>query len=335
MTMHVGLIGGGNISDTHGRAALSIPGMSVAAVYGDNREKAAAMAHRFDAVACDTLDAFLAHRPMDLVAIGSPSGLHADQGIAAAAHDLHVLVEKPIDITLEKADALISAADAAGVTLGVFFQDRFKPDVCRLKHLVDGGRLGRPLFVDARVPWYRPPEYYAASRWRGTWALDGGGALMNQGIHTVDLLVWLFGEVVEVQAAVGAQLHRIEVEDTALALLRFACGAMGVIAATTAASPGYPRWLQVSGTEGTAILEHDRLARVDVLRPGPDAVVSAADPGSASASSPVVADIGPHRAVFEDFLSAIREKRLPRCDGREGRRSVALVRAIYEAAAHR
>jgi UDP-N-acetyl-2-amino-2-deoxyglucuronate dehydrogenase len=335
VTVHVGLIGGGNISDTHGRAALSVPGVSVSAVYGDNREKAAAMAHRFHAAAYDTRDAFLAHRPMDLVAIGSPSGLHADQGIRAAARGLHVLVEKPIDITLEKADALISAADAAGVTLGVFFQDRFKPDVSRLKGLLDGLRLGRPLFVVASVPWYRPPEYYSASRWRGTWALDGGGALMNQAIHTLDLLVWLLGDVVDVQATVGTQLHRIEVEDTALALLRFACGAVGVIAATTAAYPGYPRRIHITGTEGSAVLEHDRLARVDVLSPGPDAAVSALDAESASASSPVVADIGPHRAVIEDFLSAIRERRSPRCDGRDARRSVALVRAIYDAASGR
>lgn len=334
----MGLIGGGNISETHARAAVAIPGVRIAAVCGRNQDKVRALAARHGATPYDTLEALLAHRPIDLVAIGSPSGLHAEHGIAAAERGLHVLVEKPIDITLERTDALIAAAEAAGVSLGVFFQDRFKPDICRLKALLDAGRLGRPLFVDARVPWYRPPEYYSASRWRGTWALDGGGALMNQGIHTVDLLVWLFGDVVRLQAVTATSLHRIEVEDTALALLEFASGAVGVLAVTTAAYPGYSRHIQVTGTEGSAVLEQDRLAqdrlaRVDVLKPG--AVVAVTEAPSASASSPAVADIGPHRAVFEDFLSAIREKRAPRCDGREARRSVALVRAIYEAAALR
>lgn len=335
MTVHVGLIGGGNISETHGRAALEIPGVSVAAVWGGNREKAAALALRFGAAQYDTLDAFLSHRPMDLVAIGSPSGLHADHAVAAARGGLHVLVEKPIDVALERADALIAAADAADVALGVFYQDRFKPGVCRLKAIVDEGRLGRPLIVEARLPWYRPPEYYSASRWRGTRALDGGGALMNQGIHTVDLLLWLLGDVAEVQAVTATQLHRIEVEDTALATLRFRNGAVGTLFATTAAYPGYPRQIQVTGTLGSAALEQDELVRFESAVPGADSAASPAAAVGASASSPVVADVGPHRAVLEDFLSAIRERRPPRCDGRDARRSLALVRAIYDAAESR
>ncbi len=309
--------------------------MRVAAVYGDNRAKAAALAGRHGAAACDEFDAFLAHRPMELVAIGSPSGLHAAQGIAAARRGLHVLVEKPLDITVEAADALIAAAGQAGVRLGVFFQDRFKPDIVSLKRIIDEGRLGRLLFVDARVPWYRPPEYYGSSRWRGTWALDGGGALMNQGIHTVDLVLWLAGDVARVQAIAKAALHNIEVEDTAAALLEFESGAVGVLAATTAAYPGYARRIQVTGTEGSAVIENDRLVSLDLGNPGSERVEPAADVKQASAASPVVADAGPHRAVFEDFLQAIETGRPPRCDGREARRSVALVRAIYDAARHR
>jgi predicted dehydrogenase len=333
--MHVGIVGAGNISETHARAAAAIPGVRIAAVYGDNRAKAAALAGQHGAAACDDFDAFLAHRPMELVAIGSPSGLHAAQGIAAARRGLHVLVEKPIDITVEAADALIAAAEQSGVRLGVFFQDRFKPDIVRLKRIVDEGRLGRLLFVDARVPWYRPPEYYGSSRWRGTWALDGGGALMNQGIHTVDLLLWLAGDVDRVQAVAKAALHDIEVEDTAAALLEFRSGAVGVLAATTATYPGYARRIQVTGTEGTAVIENDRLVCLDFKNPGDERVEPAAEGRQASAASPVVADIGPHRAVFEDFLQAIEAGRTPRCDGREARRSVALVCAIYGAAQHR
>ena len=158
---------------------------------------------------------------------------------------------------------------------------------------------------------------------------------MNQGIHTVDLLLWLAGDVARVQAIAKAALHDIEVEDTAAALLEFESGAVGVLAATTAAYPGYARRIQVTGTEGTAVIENDRLVSLDLRVPGDETVEPSADVKQASAGSPVVADAGPHRAVFEDFLQAIETGRPPRCDGREARRSVALVRAIYDAARHR
>ena len=174
--MRVGLIGGGNISATHARAAEAIPGVEIVAIYGSNPKKVAALAGARHAVAYSDFEKFLAHRPMDFVAIGSPSGLHAEHGIAAARRGLHVLVEKPIDIHTARADALIAEADKAGVKLGVFFQDRFKPDLIHLKQWLDSGSLGKVHLVDARVKWYRPPEYYTNSRWRGTWALDGGGA---------------------------------------------------------------------------------------------------------------------------------------------------------------
>ena len=208
MAFRLGILGAGSISDTHARAAAAIPEVAIAAVHGGNLARAQRLASTYGATACATLDEFLAI-PMDAVAIGSPSGLHAEQGIRAAERGLHVLVEKPIDITPERADALIAATDRAGVRLGVFFQDRVQPDIRRLHDLVTGGRLGKPLLASARVKWYRPPEYYAQSRWRGTWALDGGGALMNQGIHTVDLLQWVFGPVARVAAKTRTALHEI------------------------------------------------------------------------------------------------------------------------------
>src|SRR5437868_11257910 len=212
--MHIGLIGSGNISGTHARAA-STAGVTLAAVYGRSKDRVAGLAMKHGARGYTDIDRFLDHRPMDFVAIGTPSGLHADHGIAAARRGLHVLVEKPIDVTTARADALIAEASRAAVTLGVIFQDRLKPDVRRMKALVDHGRLGAPILADARVKWYRPPSYYAGSRWRGTRALDGGGALMNQGVHTVDLLLWLFGPVRRVAARTATALHAIEVEDTA------------------------------------------------------------------------------------------------------------------------
>ena len=331
MTVHVGILGAGNISETHARAAAALDDVEVVAVHGGNPERADRLAAAFHARAYADLDVFLSHRPMDLVAIGSPSGLHAEQGIRAAERGLHVLTEKPIDVSIERADALIAATDRAGVKLGVFFQDRAQPDIVRLHDAVRSGRLGRPLLVSARVKWYRPPEYYGQSRWRGTWALDGGGALMNQGIHTVDLLQWIFGSVSRVAARTKTALHRVEVEDTAIALLEFENGAIGTLEATTAAYPGYKRRVELTGTEGTLVLEHDRLVTADLRQPADDLVEGAAVDQNLSASSPVVSDARGHQRVLEDFIDAIRTGREPRCSGREGRRSVALVTAIYEA----
>ncbi len=330
MPTHIGLIGGGNISGTHARAARAIAGVEIAAIYGTNADKVNALCHEHGGTPYLDFQAFLAHRPMDLVAIGSPSGLHAAQGIAAAQRGLHVLTEKPIDITTRRADELIAATDRAGVKLGVMFQDRVKPAIRELREWIGTGVVGRPLLADARVKWYRPPEYYSGSRWRGTVALDGGGALINQAVHTVDLLLWLLGDVVRVQSRTSTALHAIEAEDTAIAILEFASGALGVIQATTAAFPGYPRRLEINGTEGTVILEHDRILAADLRHPQ---AISSAHPSdeNQSASSALVSDARGHQALLEDFLHAIERNTTPVCDGRDGRRSIALVEAIYRA----
>jgi predicted dehydrogenase len=340
MPFHIGLIGGGNITETHARAARAIPSVEIAAIHGTNAEKIGRLCREFGGTPYENFDAFLNHRPMDLVILGSPSGLHAEQGIAAARHDLHVLTEKPLEISTTRADALIAAAKAAGVHLGVLFQDRTKPHVRQLKRWLDQNLFGKILFVDARVKWYRPPEYYSTSRWRGTLALDGGGALINQGVHTIDLLLWLLGDVARVQARTATLLHKIEAEDTAVATFEFASGALGVFHATTAAYPGYPRRVEISGTQGTVILEHDRVISAN-LRNSPAAETIAKDLAALnelakdenqSASSASVSDFRGHQAVLEDFLAAIQQNRAPACDGIEGRRSIALVEAIYRAA---
>ncbi len=330
MPIHIGLIGGGNITQTHARAALAIPGLEITAIYGTNSESVAHLCREHGGKPYQDFDAFLSHRPMNLVIIGSPSGLHATHGIAAARLGLHVLTEKPMDISTKRAEALIEAAKHSGVKLGVIFQDRLKPGIRQLKRWLDQGLLGKPLFVDARVKWYRPPEYYANSRWRGTLALDGGGALINQGVHTVDLLLWLLGDVVSVQSRIATKLHAIEAEDTAVAILEFTSGALGILHVTTAAYPGYPRRVEISGSKGTVILEHDRIVAAD-LRHTPEASSTVSADQNQSASSAVVSDFRGHQAVLEDFLEAIQQNRAPACDGAEGRRSIALVEAIYRA----
>ncbi|MDA2939143.1 Gfo/Idh/MocA family oxidoreductase [Acidobacteria bacterium AH-259-A15] len=330
MTKHIGILGGGNISETHLRAAREIDGLEVSAVCGQNQDKVKRLGEMCQAAVYSDLEAFLQHRPMDMVAIGSPSGLHAEQGIAAARKGLHALVEKPIDVSTERADSLIAECEKAGVKLGVFFQDRVAPDIVRLKELIQSGRLGNPLLVSAHVRWHRPAEYYHDSRWRGTWALDGGGALMNQGVHTVDLLLWLLGSVRRVYARTATLLHDIEVEDTAVVTLEFATGTLGILEAATSAYPGYPRRLVLTGAAGTAVLEHDQLMATDLLsRREEDAEVGERSQ-NASASSPVVSDVRGHGKIMEDFLDAIQNDRAPICDGREGRKSVELVQAIYQ-----
>jgi predicted dehydrogenase len=331
MPRHVGLIGGGNISETHARAALAIPDVAIAAIYGTNMQNIERLARDNGGKAFVDYNAFLAHRPMDLVMIGSPSGLHAQQGIDAAHRGIHVLTEKPIDITVARADELIAATRQANVKLGVMFQDRVKPDIRRLKHWVDSRALGKILFVDARVKWYRPPEYYGKSKWRGTLALDGGGALMNQGVHTVDLLLWVLGDVARVQSRTATALHPIESEDTAAAILEFGSGALGTLHATTAAYPGYQRRVEITGTEGTVILEHDRIIATDLRNQPVVAEHEAPKDTNLSASSAAVTDIRGHQAILEDFLRAIDTDGTPICDGIEGRKSVALIEAIYRA----
>jgi len=301
--LRIGLIGAGGISATHARAARGIAGVEIVAVHGANRDKAAALAREFGGVPRDTLDEFF-DTPMDIVAIGSPSGLHAEQAIAAARRGIHILVEKPVDVTTARIDALVAEADRARVKVGVFFQERMAPELATLKKQMGDGALGTPLFISGRLDWYRPPEYYSGSRWRGTRTLDGGGALMNQGIHTVDVMLWLFGDATRVMGRAATRLHEIEVEDTAAALIEFANGAFGTLHATTAAAPGFPRRLTVTGTKGSVVHE-------EPARPA------------------AVADATRHQRVFEDFIHAIETNGTPACDAREGRRSVAVVEAVY------
>lgn len=329
MAYRVGIVGGGNISVTHARAAAEAAGAEVVAVWGHNRDKGAQLAEQFGASAHATVEELLVQAKPDVVLIGSPSGVHAEHAIAAARQGCHVLVEKPLEITTERVDRIIEECDRAGVQLGVFFQDRTAPDIAWLKRMLEAGALGRVHLAAASVRWYRPPEYYGGSKWRGTWALDGGGALMNQGIHTVDLLLWLLGDVERLYAQTRTAVHDIEVEDTVAACLEFAGGGVATLEAATSAYPGFPRTITLSGSEGTVVLEHDRIRSVDLRTPPPEPAPGALGTQNASSSSPVVSDVSGHRRVVEDFLRSIDTGTRPLCDGRDGRRSVRLVEAIY------
>jgi len=281
------------------------------------------------------LDQLLARPDVDVVCVCVPSGLHAEIGVRAAQAGKHLVVEKPIDVTLAAADRLIEAARAAGVALTVISQHRFDPGLIELKRLLGDGALGRLVLAEASTKWYRTQAYYDSAAWRGTWAMDGG-SLMNQGIHYVDLLRWCMGPVTAVTAVCATQAHQVEVEDTALAIVRFGSGAVGTILSSTAAYPGFPQRLEITGTDGTVIVEDGRIVRRAFGPNAEAAEAGAAGPEGAArlgaAADPAAIEVASHAAQIADLLAAVEEGRPPAVDGQAGRDALEIVRAVYESA---
>lgn len=328
------IVGCGMIAEYHARAIAEIPEARLLAVQSRNAENAgkiAAMAVGECAI-YDTVEGLLDHPGVDVVSICTPSGAHLEPAILAASAGKHVVVEKPLEITLPRCDAIIDACDAAGVRLCTIFPSRFAAANQALKAAVGAGRFGRLTLGSAYVKWWRAQEYYDSGGWRGTWKLDGGGALMNQAIHNVDLLQWLMGPVDQITAMTATLAHeRIEVEDTAVAALTFRSGALGVIEAATSAFPGLAKRIELHGTAGSARVEQDDItlwefaARVDSDR---DVIIKSTDANSGAADPRGIKHDG-HREQLADFLEAIDEGRPALVDGREGRKAVEIIRAIY------
>jgi len=331
--LRFGVIGVGTIGATHAEALLGAEHAELAAVCDTSRERATAFAAKFGCRAAASLDELLADPGIDAVSIATPSGLHAECAIPAAQAGKHILCEKPLEITVERCDAILKAAEAAGVTLACVFNNRFFDASRAAKAAILAGRFGDPVLVSAAVRWHRDPEYYR-SAWRGTWALDGGGALMNQGIHAADLLRFFNGDVVEVMGFAGRRAHpAIEVEDTLSAVLKFANGSMGCIETSTACAPGFARRIEFSGNRGSFILVDDRLERWEPgdARPEDDEIRrigAAGHPVGGRGQGPAV-DCEMHRRQFDDLALAVRDHRPPAVPGIEGRRTVAMVCAIY------
>lgn len=326
-----GIVGGGLIGKVHAEAISAIPGATVVAVWGRNEARAHELATKYGAAAYTDYAKFLAHPGLAIVNVCSPSGVHLDHGQAAAEAGKHVLVEKPLEITLERADALIAACENAGVKLGVIFQSRFLPAVQKIKAAVEAGKLGKLILGDAYVKWYRAPEYYGADSWHGTQALDGGGALINQAIHTIDLLRWIMGPVDKAFAMKKALRYpHIEGEDTLIGNLEFQNGALGVVEATTSVKPGFKRRLEISGERGTIILDGDAISVWDIE--GEQASDEAAEQITDGSSNPAAISTEGHRRQIEDMLHAVLENREPIVNGHEGRKSLEVVTALYQAA---
>lgn len=334
MSVKFGIVGVGNIAGFHARAIEMVEGAELVACFARSRENGENFARENNCDYASTLQELLSRDDIDAIAITTPSGTHAEIGSLAAQSGKHVLCEKPIDISVEKIDELIAACERSGVLLGAIFQSRFGPGAQALKHAVEQNRFGKLAQCSAYIPWFRSKEYYASAGWRGTWALDGGGALMNQGIHAIDLLLWIAGDVFEVSARCDTRLHPIEVEDNAVAWLRFKNGSLGVVQGSTACYPGESKRVEIKGERGSVSLIDDVPAfwQFDETR-AEDAGVLALQQSAqigGGGSDPKAISIEGHRAQYEDFVGAITEKREPAIPGSEGRRAVQLIRAIYD-----
>jgi UDP-N-acetyl-2-amino-2-deoxyglucuronate dehydrogenase len=345
-TYGFGIVGCGVIAPTHVRAIEALPRARLVGVADIDQAKAERLADQEQVTAFADLGAMLADPTVDVVTVCVPSGLHAQVGIEAANAGKHLIVEKPIDVSLDAADRLLAAVGDAGVTMTVISQHRFSPGHQYLRGLVGSGALGRPVLGEAIVKWYRSQGYYDSAAWRGTWALDGGGAVMNQGVHYVDLLRWIMGPVTSITAVCSTRAHTgIEVEDVALATVRFESGAVGLIEASTAVFPGFAARLEVTGTLGTVIVEDGVVISEELMgarevgdygarapAPASEAAPAAPPADPAAAADPAALSQSGHVAQFADFIDAIDRGRPPAVTGMEARTTLALVLALYAAA---
>ncbi len=327
----VGIVGAGGIGTIHADVLREVEGARLVAVAEPREEAGRKLASEHGAEWHPDMQILLDRRDVDVVILGTPSGMHPDQAVQAASAGKHVVTEKPLAITLEGADRMVKAARDAGVSLSCIFQNRFHRDALKLKRAVDAGLLGRPVMANAFVHWHRDQGYYdAAGGWRGTYRLDGGGALMNQSIHTIDLLQWVMGPVESLSAYTGTLAHEIEAEDTASAALRFGSGALGCIQGMTSAHTNRPVRLEVLGDEGAATLEGSRLTVWEPSRE--EEVLSAHD--LESTLDPVEgepwwkAHVMQMRLIFE----ALREGEEPPVPGHEARKPLEIVLAVYHSA---
>lgn len=331
------IIGCGMIAKFHARAIAEMKGSKLVACHSRALEKAAEFTSQFGGTPYSDLQKMLSDPAVDIVTICTPSGAHLEPAIAAARAGKHVLVEKPLEITTARCDKLIEACDRAGVRLGTIFPSRFHRSAQLLKNAVDAGRFGSIALAAAYVKWYRTQQYYDSGMWRGTWKLDGGGALMNQAIHSVDLLLWLMGPVKSLSAMTALRAHeRIEVEDAAVASLEFESGALGSIEATTAAYPGSLKRIEIAGSTGYATLEEEALIKWDFAKTlkADEKIKEGMKTNSTGggASDPAAIGHKAHQSLFEDFVKSLKKGTPNLIDGLEGRKSVELINAIYRSA---
>jgi predicted dehydrogenase len=347
-----GLVGCGTISSTHADALNSLPNAILTACCDIDEQKA----HQFGNdrnISTEhihsNLESLLRDREVEAVTVCTPSGIHTDIAIQALRAGKAVIVEKPMDVSIEACDRLIAVQKETGLPFAVISQHRFDPASLKTKQLLDQNAIGNLFLVEAQIKWHRTQEYYDSGNWRGAWDLDGGGALMNQGVHTVDLMRWMAGPVKSVYAVAKNAIHdRIEVEDVVCATLSFENGAIGNLVASTAVFPGFPATLSLHGSNGSIVISGDEIVMLETKN-HVDAPVGAITPhalqvaqgGTKSAEQHKKSEASEnapsrwgdsHRAQLGDFIDAIRLGQTPKVDAFAGRNAVELVCAVYESA---
>ena len=339
MSVGFALVGCGMIARYHAKALAEIPHARINAFVSRSQANGEALRAElglFDVPVVGTIEDAVKRPGVDAVIITTPSGAHLEPALVAAAAGKHVVVEKPLEITEARCDRIVEACETHRVKLCTIFPSRFADSSTTLKAAVEAGRFGRLTLGETTCRWWRTQAYYDEGGWKGTQALDGGGALMNQAIHSVDLLLWMMGEAATVMGMTAMLAHeRIEVEDTAAAVIRFRNNALGVIQATTSVHPGYPKTIAIHGDKGSAVIEQEDVLRWDFTPTIPDddrvkERFAAKVGASGGAADPKSISYEGHRRQLADFVEAIRTDGTPKVDGREGRKAVALIRAIYE-----
>ena len=340
--MKFGIIGAGMIGHFHAKAITAMAGGSLHSVFDLREEAARKLATEYGAKPFWNITEFLADPDLEIVTVGTPSGAHLEPSLAALNAGKHVICEKPLEVTTERIDQLIAAAAANHRTLAAVLNRRFHPGMTAFKKAADSGRFGTLTSASCYVKWFRDQAYYDSAAWRGTWALDGGGALMNQSIHTVDALLHLAGPVKSVQANMACLAHTgIEVEDTVVAILEFENGARGVIEGSTCSwsKDGHPARVQLAGTHGSVFLADEAFEIWDFKDPLPEdteihATLMRGQQAGLGANDPSAINFYQHQRNFEEVVTAIRENRTPTTSAAEARKPVALIRAIYHSAQH-
>ena len=335
-TYGFGIIGCGMISDFHSAAIADIKNGKLVAVSSRKAKNSQRLVDRYSIQAYSDYNEMLNRDDIDIVCVCTPSGAHMEPAVAAAEAGKHVIIEKPLEITLERCDAIIESCEKANVRLCAIFNSRFSDASQLVKDTVSSGRLGQLTLGDAYVKWYRSQDYYDSGDWRGTMELDGGGALMNQSIHAIDFLQYVMGPVESIQAFTDTLAHkRIDVEDVAVAALRFKNGALGVVEGTTAVYPGSLKKFEFSGTKGTIVLEEEDIITWEFEEEEPeDAEIkqqfTEKKSGGGGASDPRAINHDNHRRQMINLIQSI-ENNIPHLvDGREGRKAVEIILAIYQ-----
>lgn len=326
-----GIWGCGLISAFHADAINQMDDAVIVGAFDLNTSYLKKFCEKYNTEAFSNEEDFITSQNIDAVCICLPSGLHYAAAMQCIRHKKHVVIEKPIALTSQQAHDIVKAAEEYGVFVSVISQLRYSYAAREVKRIVDSGKLGTITLGNAVMKYWRSPDYYAASPWRGTWEMDGGGALMNQGIHGVDLLQYFMGKVISVSAYAKTLVHNIQVEDTLTAVLEYENGAIGTIQATTSVAPGYGRRIEICGSNGSIVLCEDAIEVCDVEGEEKEKLCVNSS-HYASANRPDGIDCSLHAAQLEDFIKAVQSNEKPWIDACEGKKSVDIICAIYESA---